>query len=498
MADDEINPLGTPTTNYGWIKPTVGGDDDAWGGLLNTDLDGIDSTVKSVSTVANAAYPASNPAGYITASAIPAPYVLPTASTTVLGGVKVDGSTITVNSGVISSLGGAVASATPPASSTPGMLWFDSVGGQTYVYYNDGNSSQWVIAVNAGASLQPASTTVLGAVKVDGTTIQAAADGTISAPIFMGDNRIINGDMRIDQRNNGAAGTANGYTVDRWQYLGAQANKGTWQQVHSAGATGFQYVLNFTSSSAYTLLAGDYFIIQQPIEADMVNDLVWGTPQAQPVTLSFWANASAAGTYSGSIRNTAGTRSYPFSFSAAANTWAKIVLTIPGDTGGTWVMNGNAAAFSLAFDLGSGATNRAPAGAWVSGSYVGANGASSIVTSNGAQFALTGVKLEIGSVATPYNRQSLAKSMADCQRYYQGLISIWISGYNSPGNGVGMTLGIAAMRANPTVNIGTPSYSNCSALSTPFINTSAIGLQAVVTATAAMSVSSNIALSAEL
>ena len=43
MADDEINPLGTPTTNYGWIKPTVGGDDDAWGGLLNTDADGIDS-----------------------------------------------------------------------------------------------------------------------------------------------------------------------------------------------------------------------------------------------------------------------------------------------------------------------------------------------------------------------------------------------------------------------------------------------------------------------
>ena len=63
-----------------------------------------------------------------------------------------------------------------------------------------------MIAVNAGAFLQPASTTVLGGVKVDGTTIKAATDGTISAPIFMGDNRIINGDMRIDQRNNGASG----------------------------------------------------------------------------------------------------------------------------------------------------------------------------------------------------------------------------------------------------------------------------------------------------
>ena len=59
--------------------------------------------------------------------------------------------------------------------------------------------------------MQPASTTVLGAVKVDGTTIQAAADGTISTTVVpMGDNRIINGDMRIDQRNNGASGTASG------------------------------------------------------------------------------------------------------------------------------------------------------------------------------------------------------------------------------------------------------------------------------------------------
>ena len=119
-------------------------------------------------------YDANNPAGYITALAIPAPYVLPTASTTVLGGVKVDGTTITIASGTISGAG--------------------------------------------NYALPPASTTVLGGVKVDGTTIKAAVDGTISTTVVpMGDNRIINGDMRIDQRNNGASGTANAtYTVDRW------------------------------------------------------------------------------------------------------------------------------------------------------------------------------------------------------------------------------------------------------------------------------------------
>ena len=83
MADDEvINPLGSPTTNYGWTKPAVGGDVDAWGDMLNADLDGIDSVVHGIDTRPG--------------------YTLPTASTTVLGGVKVDGSTIMIAGGTIS------------------------------------------------------------------------------------------------------------------------------------------------------------------------------------------------------------------------------------------------------------------------------------------------------------------------------------------------------------------------------------------------------------
>ena len=71
----------------------------------------------------------------------------------------------------------------------------------------------------------------------------------------------------------------------------------------------------------------------------------------------------------------------------------------------------------LAFDLRSGAIIAA-AGAWAGRRYRGVTGAVSVVATNGATFDVTGVKLEIGSVATPFNRQSLAKSMADCQRYY--------------------------------------------------------------------------------
>ena len=176
----------------------------------------------------------------------------------------------------------------------------------------------------------------------------------------------------------------------------------------------------------------------QPIEADAVSDLQWGTAGAQPATLSFWADSSLTGTFSGAIRNAAGTRTYAFTYSIpVASTWTKIAITIPGDTAGTWVMSGNAAALTLDFDLGSGVNFRGAANAWASAGYIGVTGTQSVLSVNGAVLAVTGVKLEIGNVATPYNRQSLAKSMADCQRYYQfvnaGIVSCnelrrcWIS-----------------------------------------------------------------------
>jgi hypothetical protein len=337
--------------------------------------------------------------------------------------------------------------------------------------------------------LPTASTTVLGGVKVDGTTVTAAGDGTLTASasgvseaptdgklysrqslawtptvVPIGDNRIINGDMRIDQRNNGAVTTptAPGYTVDRWRASVAAPSKLTFQRAANGPgmtATGWPNSLNIVTVATYTPAAGEGFSIAQIIEADMISDFGFGNAGQ--------AKASIAGTYSGAIKNSDNTRSYPFTFSVpTALSWYFLSVTIPGDTGGTWVLGGNAAGLTVVFDLGGGANVRGPAGVWASASYSGVTGATSIMSTLNANFQLTGVKLEIGSVATPFNRQSLAKSLADCQRYFQAGTNIALEGYSGGASStVGGTIWFQVMmRSSPTLTQSGVSYSNGSAL----------------------------------
>jgi hypothetical protein len=274
---------------------------------------------------------------------------------------------------------------------------------------------------------------------------------------MIGDNRIINGDMTIDQRNAGVGGTAQGYTVDRWAFYGTQAGVLSWQQglVSDTGglALGLNYCLsvNNVSQGPYTPLPTDYFQFLQPIEADMVSDLAWGTPSAQPVTLSFMVSTNVTGTYSGAITNDIGSRSYPFTFNVPAGIWTKVVVTIPGDTAGTWVMSGNGVGVMVHFDLGSGATLRGPGNVWASASYCGANGAVSLVAQSNGQMNITNVKLETGTVATPFNRKSLAESMLDCQRYYQQGQIAFAGLANGSGGAYATGYCPAQMRVNPTI-----------------------------------------------
>ena len=258
------------------------------------------------------------------------------------------------------------------------------------------------------------------------TTFSAnvAVAGTLAMASSFKRNRIINGNMLIDQRNSGAAVTPTSdptYTLDRWALTLSQASKFTIQQ--NAGAVtppaGFTKYLGATVAAAVTVGASDYFALYQPIEGYNVADLNYGLASAQTTTLSFWVRSSLTGTFGGVVKNSAGTRSYPFTYSVgSANTWTSISVTIPGDTSGTWLTD-NGAGIVVRFGLGAGATFSGTAGAWASANYMNATGAVSVVGTSGATFYITGVQLEVGTIATPYEMQIYSDQLAQCQRYYE-------------------------------------------------------------------------------
>jgi hypothetical protein len=237
-------------------------------------------------------------------------------------------------------------------------------------------------------------------------------------------NRIINGDMRIDQRNAGASVTPttdNTYTLDRWIASVSASSKYSVQR--NAGSVtpplGFTNYFGVTSLAATTLASLDYYQIMQQIEGFNTADLGWGTANAKTITLSFWVRSSLTGTFGGSLNNGAENRSYPYSYTiSAANTWEYKTITVPGDTTGTWNTS-NGKGVTVRFSLGMGSTYSGTAGAWASGIFASATGATSVVGTNGATFYITGVQLEVGSIATPFDPRAYGTELALCQRYYQ-------------------------------------------------------------------------------
>jgi hypothetical protein len=272
-------------------------------------------------------------------------------------------------------------------------------------------------------------------------------------------NRIINGDMRIDQRNAGASVTLNGnrYSVDRWGTQASLNSKATIQQSLTA-PTGFINSVVVTSSSAYSPLAADFFWLYQTIEGFNIADLYWGSASAQTVTLSFWVRSSLTGTFS--VRLGSGSRSYVTTYTiASANTYEYKTVTIPGDTSGTWNTT-TGGGIQVQFDLGSG-SNRTTSttNAWQAGDFQKATGTVSLVSTNGATLNITGVQLEAGSVATPFERRPFGTELQLCQRYYQkftagGSLVFYGSGIarSSTASGIYVKLS-TSMRAAPTVSV---------------------------------------------
>jgi hypothetical protein len=258
--------------------------------------------------------------------------------------------------------------------------------------------------------------------------------------------------------------------MDRW--FGQDITDGAFsvQQVSDAPA-GFVNSAKVTITTADTSLAATQRTrFCQPVEGYNIADLGWGTANAQTVTLSFWVKSSLTGTFGGNIGNES--RSYPFTYTiTTANTWEYETITIAGDTSGTWNTT-NSSGFKLMFSLGAGSSYLGTAGAWATADYWGATGQVQVIGTNAATWQVTGVQLEAGTTASPFEYRQYGTELALCQRYYyqngdgtQDAVGIRPDGLASGTFEITFAGCPVVMRASPTVTSVAGSVLNASGIS---------------------------------
>jgi len=296
-------------------------------------------------------------------------------------------------------------------------------------------------------------------------------------------NRIINGDMRIDQRNAGAAVTINSasntYSVDRFFGRGDTSDGVfTLDQTTTAPAGFTNSVLATVTTADASIGATQRYQIGQRIEGFNIADLGWGTASAKTVTLSFWVRSSLTGTFGGALTNAAANRSYPYTYTiSSADTWEQKSVTIAGDTSGTWE-TGTAIGIQLLFSLGAGSTYLGTAGSWAATLYTGVTGQTQVIGTLNATWYITGVQLEVGSVASSFERRPYGTELALAQRYYQTylqdmLYKFAVRGYVDNLNSlVSSHILQTQMRAAPTATkVGTWTVSGCAQPTVPSTST---------------------------
>lgn len=255
--------------------------------------------------------------------------------------------------------------------------------------------------------------------------------GSANAGTVTGESLIINGDMAVAQR--GTSSTSTGYqTVDRFKVDKANTDQLAFTQSQSTtvpSGQGFSNSLKIEVTTAETTLDSDeYFSFQQKIEAQNLQHLNYGNSSAKSLTLSFWVRSSLTGKYSVNIYASDGNRVNTPSFSiSTADTWEYKTVTFDGDTAGT-INNDNGAGLNFNFVLAAGSSfsSTITSGwqAYTNDKYAHSDQVNFIAQTG--TFYITGVKLEVGSTATPFQHESYGENLAKCQRYYYEL-----SGSNS-------------------------------------------------------------------
>lgn len=352
---------------------------------------------------------------------------------------------------------------TAPVGPSPGDLWWDSTDGTLYIYYDDGDTAQWVVAVPVEV--------------VNGVNANAL------------NNRIVNPGMRHSQQNGTTTGTTDGYYgADQWTFLKSNDGTITFGQVASTTPAGSPNRVRATVTGTDTSIGSlQYALMEQPLEGQRMADALFGTADARTLLLRFGWKAPA-GTYCVALRNAAANRSYVREFTSTGSDQI-VELTFPGDTSGTWPTT-SALWGSLRWCLAAGSGFQVTGNQW--------NASNGLATSNQVNFIGTnsqvaelfdvGLYVDVGNegVFPIFELPPWEEDLRLCHRYFyqwSGAPSVntpfGLAQNTATTSGVSLMNLPVPMRADPTLSISAASdFSVYNASGTPTA-CSALSLNAV-------------------
>lgn len=243
-----------------------------------------------------------------------------------------------------------------------------------------------------------------------------------SNPIPGGSKNLVqNGAMTVSQRGSTAVAADLLFTVDRYQarLIGGGPARWTVTQdttVPAGEGFGYSYKVDVTTIDA-SISTADYQGVTHTIEAQNLQHLNFNHADASALILTFWARTKKAGLHGGAIYNNDANRSLVFSWTAVADTWQKVTVAVPGDTGGV-INNDTGAGLTIYWSFSGGKYMGSDTGAWVGGAVLSVTGAVNDLDNVANDFYITGVQLEVGSVATDFAHEDIGTTLARCQRYY--------------------------------------------------------------------------------
>ena len=331
----------------------------------------------------------------------------------------------------------------------------DMVAGVDFTEVGDGINVDMAVPLNSGDTIKLVSWIPRGL--TDGY-LKSEADALMTQTLGLSNfrNRIINGDMRVAQRGNSFTTTNGGYTLDRFSVAKSTSDVTVAsRQIDIPDSKGLTYSLRQTVTTADTSIAsGEFFSVATALEGFSIADLI-----DVDFVISFWVRSSKVGIHCITLKSSGGANTLIKEYTInTANTWEYKTIPITGGLPSSvtsWAKN-SSYGVGVGFTLACGSSFHGAANTWLSANLIGTSNQVNCLDTVGNIFAITGVQLEKGSVASSFEFRPYQVELAMCQRYYQLIDPLWVmfpwnSGTQIIRHSVPLSV---SMRVAPTVTMG--------------------------------------------